>query len=103
MPIIVKISKHSPANCPLNNDAQKKLNQQVMNQLPVLAKKHNVKVIGSWSVMSEHLLVMVYEAPTFEAFQSFLMEPLIMKWIAAQDSTEYKLAMTSEDSMKMLG
>jgi len=74
-----------------------------MSQLPALAKKHGVNVVGGWTVISEHLLVMVYDSPTAEAFHKFLMEPLMMKWIAAQDTTEDKMAMTLEDSMKMLG
>ena len=102
MPLILKIAKHSSQNCPLNNDATKQLNQQTMSQLPELTKKHGIKVVGAWTVVNEHLLVMVYETPSFEAFQKFLMEPALMKWIASQETAEYKVAMTAEESMKLV-
>lgn len=102
MPTILKISRHSPENCPMNNETSKKLNSEVNAKLGELAKKHGVKVVGGWMVPNEHLMVMVYEASTMEAFQKFAMEPLIMKWLALQDTTEYKIAMTLEESMKLL-
>lgn len=78
------------------------MNQEVMGKLAELTKKHGIKIVGSWTVMPEHLLVMVYEAPTFEAFQKFGMEPEIVKWLAYQDTTEFRMAMTMEESMKLL-
>ena len=80
----------------------KKITLEVNSRLGELATKHGVKVLGGWAVHQEHLLVMVYEAATLEAFQGFLMEPAIMNWISIQDTTEYKLAMTLEESMKLL-
>jgi hypothetical protein len=52
-------------------------------------------------VIPEHLTFQVYEAPSFEAFQKFAMEPEIMKWTAINTS-DIKLAMTLEESMKLL-
>jgi hypothetical protein len=102
MPTILKISRHSPENCPLVNEKAKKMNQEVTGKLGELTKKHGIKIVGGWTVVSEHLLVMVYEAPNFEAFQKFAAEPDIVKWLAYQDTTEFKMAMTLEESMKLL-
>jgi hypothetical protein len=60
------------------------------------------KMVGGWSVSSEHLMVTVYEAPTIEAFQKFRMEPECAKWIHAQDTSEVKIVQTFEESMKAL-
>jgi hypothetical protein len=102
MPTILKIARHSPERCPLNNEAQKKLDSEVTIKLGELCKKYGVKVLGSWLVPNEHLMVMVYDVPTLDTFQKYLMEPLIMKWIASQDTCEFKVAMTLEESMKLL-
>lgn len=102
MPIILKISRHSPENCPMINENAKKITSDVNNKLGKLAMKHGVKIVGGWTVHPEHLLVMVYEAASYEAFQKMLMEPEIMKWMTIQDSTEYKMAMTLEESMKLM-
>jgi hypothetical protein len=54
-----------------------------------------------WGVPPEHLNVIVYEAPSLDAFLKLQMEPEIMKWVA-QNTTEIKIAMTLEESMKFL-
>lgn len=102
MPIFLKISKHSPENCPMVAEHAKKISLEVTSKMGELGKKHGVKVLGAWAVHQEHLLVMVYEAATLDAFQKFLMEPVVMKWINIQDTTEFKLAMTLEESMKLI-
>jgi hypothetical protein len=43
----------------------------------------------------------VYEAPSSEALQKFSMEPALLKWMAFNTS-EIKLAMSLEESMKLL-
>ena len=76
--------------------------KQVMDKLPALMKKHGIKSVGSWHIEpTEHLFIYVYEAPTLDAFQKFIMEPELMKWIAGQTS-EVKVAMTTEEIMKLL-
>jgi len=46
-------------------------------------------------------LVWVYESPSSEALQEFSMEPALLKWMAFNTS-EIKLAMSLEESMKLL-
>jgi hypothetical protein len=54
-----------------------------------------------WNVPSEHLIVQVFEAPTFEAFQAFSMEPEVMK-ISSVDTMDIKAAMTLEEAGQMM-
>jgi hypothetical protein len=57
--------------------------------------------IGAWTVVSEHLLIWVYEAPSSDALQKFSMEPEMVKWMA-WNTSEIKLAMNLEESLKLL-
>jgi len=101
MPTFLMISRHSPENCPLNNEKMKAMTLELPDKLGRLEKKHGVKRVGAWTVVPEHLLVWVYEAPSSEALQKFSMEPELLKWMAFNTS-EIKLAMTLEESMKLL-
>ena len=101
MPTFLIISRHSPENCPLNNEKMKAMTLELPDKLGGLEKKHGVKRVGAWTVIQEHLLVWVYEAPSSEALQNFSMEPEIVKWMA-WNTSEIKLAMSFEESMKLL-
>jgi hypothetical protein len=101
MPTIVRISRHSPENCPMNNEKMKKLTLEAVEKLPTLAKKHGIKPVGRWSVFPEHLIIQVFETPSIDAFMKFQMEPEIMKWVA-NNTIETKIAMTQEETMRML-
>jgi hypothetical protein len=98
MPIFLIISRHSPENCPMNNE---KMTLELPDKLGGLEKKHGIKRVGVWTVIPEHLLVWVYEAPSSELLQKFSMEPEIAKWMA-WNTSEIKLAMSLEESMKLL-
>ncbi|MDQ1281565.1 MAG: hypothetical protein QG670_2830 [Thermoproteota archaeon] len=101
MSIFLIISRHTAENCPLNNEKMKFMTLELPEKLGELEKKHDVKRIGAWTVIQEHLLVWVYEAPNSEALQNFSMEPEIIKWMA-WNTSEIKLAMTLEESIKIL-
>jgi hypothetical protein len=101
MPAIIVLQRHSVENCPMNNEKMKKMASEIMDKLPALTKKHGIKMVGNWSVVREHLNIIVYEAPSLDAFLKLQMEPAIMKWIA-QHTTEIKIAMTTEEAMKLL-
>jgi hypothetical protein len=101
MPTFLIISRHSPENCPLNNEKMRAMTLELPDKLSGLEKKHGVKRVGAWTVVSEHLLVWVYEASNSEALQKFSMEPELLKWMAFNTS-EIKLAMSLEESMKLL-
>jgi hypothetical protein len=95
------ISRHSPENCPLNNEKMKKITLELPEKLGVMEKKHGIKRIGVWTVLSEHLTVWVYEAPSSENLQEFSMEPDMVKWMA-WNTNEIKLAMSLDENMRLL-
>jgi hypothetical protein len=101
MPIFLIISRHSPENCPMNNEKMKRITLELPEKLGGLEKKHGIERVGVWTVIPEHLLVWVYEAPSSELLQKFSMEPEIAKWMA-WNTSEIKLAMSLEESMKLL-
>jgi hypothetical protein len=101
MPTFLIISRHSPENCPLNNEKMKSMTLELPGKLVGLEKKHGVKRVGAWTVIPEHLLVWVYEAPSSEALQKFAIEPELLKWMD-WNTSEIKLAMGLEESMKLL-
>jgi uncharacterized protein with GYD domain len=72
-----------------------------MSKAPELLAKHGVKMVGGWNVHPEHLVVEVYEAPSFEAMQAFSMEPEMMS-ITNWQTMELKAAMTLEETWKMM-
>ena len=94
-------AKHSPENCPLNNEKAKKMYEEFMGNIDDLAKKYGVKILGSWTSMNEHLMVMVYEG-SYQALDKLTMEPAIIKMVAIQDTCEIKTVTTMEESMKVL-
>jgi hypothetical protein len=101
MPTFLIISRHSPENCPINNEKMKKITLELPEKLGTLEKKHAIKRIGVWTVIPEHLTVWVYEAPSSENLQKFSMEPDMIKWMA-WNTSEIKLAMSLEESIKLL-
>jgi len=101
MPAIIMFQRHSVENCPMNSERMKKMALEIMDKLPALLKKHGIKNVGMWGVAPEHLNIIVYEAPSLDAFLKLQMEPEIMKW-STQQTTEIKVAMTLEESMKLL-
>jgi sialic acid synthase SpsE len=58
-------------------------------------------VTGSWTLIPEHLIILAFDASTSDAFQKFSMEPEIMRRMASNMS-KIKMAMTLEESMKIL-
>jgi uncharacterized protein with GYD domain len=102
MPTFLMISKHSPENCPVFNEKVKKTALAYMNKMDAWAKKYGIKVIGTASVFSEHLNIMIFEAPDLQAIQKVGMEPEAMA-MSAYTHTEVKLALNTEETMKMLG
>jgi len=102
MPTILVINKHSPATCAMLHESMRKLYLETMSQLPELAKKHCVKLVGGWSATSEHLMVAVWEAPTVEAYMNFSREPIMVRFLHSQDSSEMRIVQTFEDGMKIL-
>jgi hypothetical protein len=60
-----------------------------------------MKNLGACNVNTEHLGVMMLEAPSLEAFNKLGMEPEVMA-LSAVETYEVKLALSMEEAMKML-
>lgn len=101
MPTFLVISRHSPENCWRFNEKARKMHLDLANKFETLLKRHGVRQLGCWFVPSEHLLIEVFESPTLEAFQKFVMEPEIDRW-TAYNTMEIKLATSLEEAMRML-
>jgi hypothetical protein len=75
----MRISRHTAADCPVNNPENLKVAVEGLPQMETLAKKHGVKIIGTWDAHLQHLFVQVVEAPNFEAYMAMWMEPPLQK------------------------
>ncbi|MCP8311632.1 MAG: hypothetical protein L6M37_01600 [Candidatus Methylarchaceae archaeon HK02M1] len=102
MPTFLEISRHSPENCPVYNEKFKKMLSAGLDKLEGLLNKHGVKTIGGWTVFTEHLTFVVYEAPSLEAFQKFMMEWEEITKSSSYMTTEIKTAIGMEEAQKML-
>jgi uncharacterized protein with GYD domain len=101
MPIFLVFGTHHSENCPMFNEKARKVFMAYISKRDGLLKKHGVKMIGSWTVIGEHLAVWIFEAPSSDAFGKFLMEPELMAWNAFE-TMEVKMAISSEEVMKMM-
>jgi hypothetical protein len=101
MPIQIFFTKLSPENDPMFNEKARKVFMEFISKREALLKKHGIKGIGGWFVPMEHLLLVIDEAPSLDAFQKFLMEP---EWMAllAYGTVETKIALSAEEATKML-
>jgi len=101
MPTFLLISRHTPENCPMNNEKKRKANLAYFAKWDAWSKKYKVKMVGAWSVSNEHVTFLVIEAPSLEAFQKLRMEPEA-RAVAATETIEIKMVVNKEEIMKML-
>jgi len=95
---ILEIERHAPTECIGNNETRKAA-LKLLDTMPELLKKHGIKMVGSWTVHSEHLTFRVFEAPGFEAILKFQDEPECESWRQFTTS-ELKVAMTMDEVAK---
>ena len=100
MPTFLMISRHTPENCPMYNEKAKKVYLDFWDNRDKTMKKHGVKMLGAYVANVEHLLIFVFEAPSYEVFQKCSIEPEIVA-LNAYSSNELIIASTMEDAMKM--
>ena len=100
MPTIVVLERHSPETCAWLNEEIRKADWYISREKhPALLEKHGIKRLGAWYIEpTEHLSIYVYDVPSLDAFQKYLMEPDLRNWIAHQVAYEVKVAMTGEDA-----
>jgi hypothetical protein len=100
MPVFMCISKHAPENCPAFSPKHRKSTLDLLGSMESLAKKHGIKMLGSWTDFPEHITYMVMEG-SFEAMMKLQTEPLIMEWLSF-NSMETKILFKNKEVLEML-
>ncbi len=90
---------HTAENCPIGNEKAMRAQMAAMAKLPEMLTKYQIKILGSWTVHEEHLIVYAMEAPNFEAFQKIGLEPEMLAW-RCFTTAEIKMAMPMEEVAK---
>ncbi len=75
--LFLSIISHTAADCLAHNEEVRKATFEGVSQMEELAKKHGIKIVGSWNASSKHFQVVVYDAPSYEALMAWSMEPPI--------------------------
>ena len=101
MPAILTIARHTAESCPLRTEKGRKLALDVATNIEGLAKKHGVKWLGTWTDPNEHLVVNIFESPSLEAWQKFVMDPELAAWNAL-NTTETKIGYSIQDVIRVL-
>ena len=100
IPVFISISKHAPENCPAFSPKHRKSTLELFEKMETLAKKHGVKMLGSFTDFPQHLVYMILEG-NFEAMQKLQMEPQVMDWLSF-NTMETKTVMKNQEVLKML-
>ncbi len=76
----VALMRHSPESCPASNAKVRERVEQAMGGMEAAGKKHQVKLKSSHVKLAGHLVVLIFEAPSIEAVQNFLIEGGMVQW-----------------------
>jgi hypothetical protein len=101
MPKFLLISTHSPENCPMFNENARQVYLEYVAKAEALFKKHDTELVGSWIASTEHIIYVVLEAPSLEAFLETGYEPEIAA-MSAFSTVEIKLIIDFEEGMESL-
>jgi uncharacterized protein with GYD domain len=99
--LFVQISRHSIESCPFNNEKAKKATMNCMAKMDQINKKYGIKVVGMWGSLPEHLMVMVFDAPSMEVLMKASMEPEVLPFLN-YNNTEIHPMITVEEGMKLM-
>lgn len=64
-------------------------------------KKHGVKIVEEYHVPEEHMIYVIYEAPSLEAFQKYNLEPEILA-MGAYETAEIKIVYHMKEAVEIL-
>jgi hypothetical protein len=95
------MQRHAAEVCAFHNEKSAKIMMDWLKKAGEFEAKHGVKIVAAANVIEEHLSVLVFEAPTFEAFQAYSKEPENLA-MSAWATIEIKAAMTNEEVTKMM-
>jgi hypothetical protein len=85
MALFLSIIRHGAAECAAHNEYYRKALLEGMPHMEDLAKKLEIKIVGSLTVHPKHLQVNVYDAPNFEALMALFTEPPMQKVLDTYD------------------
>ncbi len=100
MPVFMLISHHAPENCPAFSEKHRKSTISLLGNVESLAKKHQMKILGSWTDFPVHIIYMVFEG-SLDSLQKLLMEPELMEWLSF-NKMETKIVMKNEEILALL-
>jgi hypothetical protein len=98
--LVMVTFRHSPESCPMHNEKAKKAYVNANAKIRQLTKKHGIKLVGAWAT-TEHSEVLIYEAPSMEAFMEFAMEPESVS-LGAYVTPEIQQVITFEEFIKLI-
>ena len=98
---VIKISRHSPEDCPGFNEKNKEIFLKAKGKGGSLAAKHKIKIVGSWVDMINHTAYSIYDVPRMEDLMDYLTEPEMMEVISFQTS-ELRLLKTGKEVAEMI-
>jgi hypothetical protein len=101
MATFLMISKHAPDKCPMYNETTKRAYARWLANLKEKQTKYGVKPIGAWTAHGEHKSYAVFDAPSLEACQAYMMDPDVLA-INASETMEVKMVINMEEVVKML-
>ena len=93
----VASAEHTPAQCPGSNDEVFETVASSMPSLPELEVKHGVTNVGIHVMIGAHKIVVILDAPSFEAAEMVLLESKLVSWNTIQLSQTY----SPEEAMKL--
>ncbi len=93
----VAIAEHTPAQCPGSNPEVFDIVSSSMPNLPDLERKHGVTNVGIHVMLGAHKIVIILDAPSFEAAEMVLLESRLINWNTVQLSQTY----SPEEAMRL--
>ena len=87
----IAIAEHTPAQCPGSNEDVFNVVSASMPQIPELEKKHGVTNQGIYVTLGLHKMVIILDAPSYEAAEHLLLESKMISWNTVQLSQAYTL------------
>jgi hypothetical protein len=82
--LVMQVAKHSPEVCPAYNDKYRAVTLKWFESAEANCAKFGVKMIGFWTDHPNHLVFMLFDAPSMEAMIGLSMTPETMAMMAFQ-------------------
>ena len=95
--LFVAIAEHSPAQCPGSSKEVFDLVNTAIQKVSDVEQKHAVKNLGVHVMLGAHKIVVIMDAPSFDAAEAVLLESHFLTWNTVQMSRAY----TPQEAMKM--